>query len=155
MGAFIPPFVSAAARGWAEGLDPQLPAAGSDEVWRRITAAYEGEPGAAPRATVGDVADHIEHIARVAGIDHVGIGADFYGAEGDSEVVEGLEDVSRYPDLFAELVRRGWSDEHLAKLAGRNLLRVLAEVETVAARLAAERRPSLATFEEPETAAGD
>lgn len=97
-----------------------------------------------PRATLAQVADHIEHIRRVAGADHVGIGGDFDGIE---EVVVGLEDVSTYPALFAELARRGWSDEDLRKLAGENVLRALATAEQVAARLQRERQPSTATLE--------
>jgi len=88
-----------------------------------------------PKATVADVADHIEHIRDVAGIDHVGIGSDF---EGMDAAPEGLEGVDRYPVLFAELIRRGWSDQDLAKFAGENLLRVMAAAETVSAKLKQE-----------------
>ena len=86
----------------------------------------------APRATLSQVADHIEYVRRVAGADHVGIGGDF---DGISEVPQGLEDVSTYPALFAELARRGWSDNDLKKLAGENFLRVFARAESVAKRL--------------------
>ena len=85
-----------------------------------------------PRATLSQVADHIEYVRKVAGIDHVGIGGDF---DGITEVVQGLEDVSTYPALFAELARRGWSDGDLRKLAGENFLRVFAEAEAVAKRM--------------------
>ncbi len=85
-----------------------------------------------PRATLSQVADQIEYVRKVAGVDHVGIGSDF---DGITEVVQGLEDVSKFPDLFAELARRGWSDSDLRKLAGENFLRVFAEAETVAKRL--------------------
>jgi membrane dipeptidase len=98
-----------------------------------------------PRATIQDVADHIEHIRDVAGIDHVGIGSDF---DGIPTYVSGLEDVSTYPTLFVELVRRGWSDDDLRKLAGRNLLRVMLEAESVASRLQRQRPPSTRTIEE-------
>jgi membrane dipeptidase len=86
----------------------------------------------APRATLSQVADHIDYVRRVAGVDHVGIGGDF---DGISEVPQGLEDVSTYPALFAELARRGWSDDDLGKLAGENLLRVFVQTEAVARRL--------------------
>jgi membrane dipeptidase len=86
----------------------------------------------APRATLSQVADHIEYVRRVAGVDHVGIGGDF---DGISEVPQGLEDVSTYPALFAELARRGWSDNDLRKLAGENFLRVFVQAESVARRL--------------------
>jgi membrane dipeptidase len=85
-----------------------------------------------PRATLSEVADQIEYVRKVAGVDHVGIGGDF---DGITEVVEGLEDVSTYPALFAELARRGWSDNDLRKLAGENFLRVFAQAEAVAKRL--------------------
>jgi len=98
-----------------------------------------------PKASIAQVADHIEHVRKVAGVDHVGIGSDF---DGITENVVGLEDVSKYPFLFAELARRGWSDGDLAKLARGNVLRVLAEAERVAARLQKERGPSVATIRE-------
>jgi len=85
-----------------------------------------------PRATLSQVADQIEYVRKVAGVDHVGIGGDF---DGITEVVQGLEDVSTYPALFAELARRGWSDGDLRKLAGENFLRVFAQAEVVARRL--------------------
>ncbi len=100
---------------------------------------------AGPTATLSQVADHIEHIRRVAGVDHVGIGGDFDGID---SVIEGLEDVSSYPRLFAELARRGWSDAHLKQLAGENILRVMEQAERVAARLQRERVPSTATIEQ-------
>jgi membrane dipeptidase len=89
-----------------------------------------------PRATLAQVADQIDYVRKVAGVDHVGIGGDF---DGITEVVQGLEDVSKYPALFAELARRGWSDGELKKLAGENLLRVFAAAEGVAKRLQAAR----------------
>jgi membrane dipeptidase len=82
-----------------------------------------------PRPTVADVADHVEHIVRVAGIDHVGLGGDF---DGSLIWPIGLEDVSCYPNLFAELIDRGWTDDDLAKLAGGNILRVMRAAEAVA-----------------------
>ena len=88
-----------------------------------------------PRATLSQVADQIDYVRKVAGVDHVGIGGDF---DGITEVVEGLEDVSKYPALFAELARRGWSDADLRKLAGENLLRVFEQAEAVSRRLRAQ-----------------
>jgi len=96
-------------------------------------------------ATLADVADHIDHIKKVAGVDHVGIGGDFDGID---ETIVGLEDVSKYPALFAELARRGWSDADLRKLAGENLLRVLERAEVEALRIQEDRNPSTATIEE-------
>lgn len=87
-----------------------------------------------PRPGIHDVADHIDHIREVAGINHVGIGADFYSAS-DESMVNGLGDVTRYPDLFAELLRRNYSDEDVLKIAGRNHLRAMQQMESVAAEL--------------------
>ncbi len=148
MVAFIPAFVSEPTRIWEDDLFPILKQAQSDAEWQKITQQFLAEHGAPPRATLFDVADHIEYIAKVAGVDHVGIGADFYGTEFEHELVQGLEDVSKYPLLFAELVRRGWSDDSLRKLARDNLLRVFREVELVAARARLSRPPSFATIEE-------
>ena len=102
-----------------------------------------------PRTTIGMVADHIEYIRRVAGVDHVGIGGDF---DGNDWWPEGLDDVSTYPKLFAELIRRGWSDADLRKLAGENLLRAMGQAERVAARLQRERPASTMVFTPPPTA---
>jgi membrane dipeptidase len=85
-----------------------------------------------PVVTVKDVADHIEHIVKIAGIDHVGIGSDFDGVE---ITPDGLASVADYPALFAELIRRGWSDPMLAKLAGGNILRVMRRAEAVSAAM--------------------
>ena len=97
-----------------------------------------------PQATLAQVADHIDHVRKVAGVDHVGIGSDF---DGITNTPVGLEDVSTFPALFAELIRRGWSDEDLRKLAGRNALRMLRGAEATAARLQKERQPSTKTIE--------
>jgi membrane dipeptidase len=100
---------------------------------------------ARPTASVADVADHIEHVRKVAGVDHVGIGSDF---DGITENVVGLEDVSTFPAIFAELARRGWSDADLAKLADGNILRALKQAEVVSSRLRKQRNPSTATIEQ-------
>ena len=88
-----------------------------------------------PKSTLAQVADHIEHLRAIAGIDHVGIGSDFDGIE---EGPVGLGNVSCYPALLIELARRGWSDEELAKVAGENILRAMAQAEAVAAALQSE-----------------
>jgi membrane dipeptidase len=98
-----------------------------------------------PRATLRQVADHIDHIRKTAGIDHVGLGSDF---DGISRVPQGLEDVSTYPALLEELARRGYSDDDLRKVMGQNVLRVLRQAEGVAAKLQAETRPNDARIEE-------
>jgi membrane dipeptidase len=95
-----------------------------------------------PVTTLEQVADHVEHIRKVAGIDHVGLGSDF---DGIPDAPRGLEGVDRYPALLAELMRRGWSDSDVAKLAGENVLRVMAAAERVSVKLRAEREASEAT----------
>ncbi|MDH4066478.1 MAG: dipeptidase [Acidobacteriota bacterium] len=96
-----------------------------------------------PRATLAQVADHIDHIRKVAGIDHIGLGGDF---DGITSVVEGLEDVSKYPYLTAELLRRGYKDDEIRKILGLNVLRAWRQAEQVAARLQKTRGPSTATI---------
>ena len=113
---------------------------------------YEGPDADAPRATLADVADHIEHIRDVAGIDQVGIGGDF---DGITSVVQGLEDVSTYPALLEELSRRGWSDADLRKLVGENALRVMREAEAAARRLQRLREPSTATIQDLDGLVGE
>lgn len=101
-----------------------------------------------PATTLAQVADHVDHIRQVAGIDHVGLGSDFDGIE-DAPV--GLEGVNRYPALLEELMRRGWTDADIAKVAGENVLRVMAAVEKVARRLSAVRPPSSMRWTETKT----
>ena len=97
-----------------------------------------------PRVNVARVADHVEYVRRLAGVDNVGLGGDY---DGNDEWPDGLEDVSTYPNLFAELARRGWSDEDLGKLASGNILRALRQAEQVAQRLQAARPASTATIQ--------
>jgi membrane dipeptidase len=147
MVTFVPPYVSEERRRWEDGMIPLLKQTTTDAEWEAAGVRYREENGSAPLATLSQVADHIEHVARFAGIDHVGIGSDFYGATGD-DLIQGLEDVSKFPDLVAELARRGWSDEDLAKLTRLNLLRAFREAEAVAERLSQERGPSNRTISE-------
>lgn len=133
-------------------------AAGRAAEDARLKALYPGQPerrkaaldawDAAhpePAVPLSMVADHIDHIRQVAGVDHVGIGSDFDGIDGTHPA--GLEGVDKYPALFRELARRGWSDADLAKLAGGNLLRVMERVEQVAASMRGEP-PLDATIEQ-------
>ncbi|MBW3552700.1 MAG: membrane dipeptidase, partial [Gemmatimonadetes bacterium] len=123
MVTFVTAFVNEALRRWQETPADQ-------------------RTGEAPRATMADVVAHLEHVRDVAGIDHVGLGSDYDGAT----MPEGLEDVSAFPALFAELSRRGWSEADLRKLAGENVLRAWRRAEEVAARLQAARPASTATI---------
>jgi membrane dipeptidase len=147
MVTFVPDFVSSEVAAWAQALDQETRRLGTTADTAERRRAVDAWTAAHPRpqATLAQVADHIEHVRRVAGVDHVGIGSDFDGIE---HVPVGLEDVSTFPALFAELVRRGWSDADLRKLAGENLLRVLREAESVARRLQKERPPSTRTIDE-------
>jgi membrane dipeptidase len=149
MVTFVPSFVSEEVRSWN---------AIEDAEEARLKALYPGDPDRVkrelddwakqhpvPRATLEQVADHIEHVRKTAGVDHVGIGSDF---DGITSVPVGLEGVDDYPALLAELLRRGWSDEEIRKLAGLNALRVFREAEGVAQRLRKERPASDALIEE-------
>ena len=144
MVTFIPSFVSAETAAWGKGIESLIFATKNTAEMEALEADYVKTHGPAPPATLAQVADHIDHVARVAGHDHVGIGSDFWGS---TDMPEGLADVSRFPYLFAELVRRGWSDDDLTKLAGGNIVRALATAEAVAARLQQERPASTATIE--------
>lgn len=145
---FYPPFVSQAIATW----DAERAGAAA-----KFHTLYLGQPDRAqaamddwkkkhpqPKATIAQVADHIDHIRKIAGVESVGIGSDFDGIE---STPAGLDGVDKYPVLFEELARRGWTDDELAGLAGRNLLRVMREAEQVAAKLQAQEAPSHATIE--------
>lgn len=146
MAVFLPAFVSDEVRHWeaqktgeearGKALFPGDPAAAAKHLADWIAA----HP--APRGTLAQVADHIDHIRKVAGIDHIGLGGDY---DGMPAAVDGLEDVSKYPGLFEELARRGYSQADLEKIASRNLIRVLRANEAVA-RSKANEPPSNAVF---------
>lgn len=139
---FAPSYISDKARRWAADRAAEKARLNSPP----FGGLYIGQPEKAeaamnqwlkdnppPRVTLTDVADHIDHIAKVAGVDHVGLGSDFDGL--GNELPEGLENVDTYPALLAEMMRRGWSDADVAKLAGVNVLRVMEAVEKVAAAM--------------------
>jgi membrane dipeptidase len=148
MVTFVPAFVSPEAAAWDERVREQwqgVKASVSDTAEQRRVVEEWKATHPQPRASLQQVADHIEHVRKVAGIDHVGIGSDFDGID---TTPEGLEDVSKFPELFAELIRRGWSDGDLKKLAGGNLLRAFREAEKTAVRLQKTTVPSTRTIEE-------
>ncbi len=142
MVTFIPAFVSQSVATWELRLGELTTGKPADEA-ARLRAEY-ARATPKPVATLKDVADHIDHVRKMAGVNHVGIGSDFWG---DPDMPTGLEDASRFPYLFAELIRRGWSDADLAKLAGGNMLRVMRGAEVSAARIQRQRPASTATFE--------
>jgi membrane dipeptidase len=142
---FIKEFISPKNPGWQQQRTQALAELhtrlDSDEAIQKGIQEWE-DKNPYPRPSISDVADHIDHLRDVAGIDHVGIGADFYNA-GKNPMAEGLDDVSRYPYLFAELLRRKYSDEDVRKIAGRNHLRAMRQMEQVAAQLQKSERPLL------------
>ena len=117
---------------------------GLDSTVVRDSMRVWNQRNPAPRPDLTVVADHIEHIRGVAGVDHVGIGSDLDGID---ETPVGLEDVSTYPALVAELLKRGWTSDDVKKVVGLNVLRVMRQAEAVAARLQLERGPSTAQIE--------
>jgi membrane dipeptidase len=142
----VPEFVSKAVKAWQDEADSALEGlrAQGDSARRQARRAWMAAHPR-PHATVKDVADVIEHIRDIAGVDHVGIGADY---DGITSTPDGLPDVSAYPVIFAELIRRGWSDDDLKKLAGQNVLRVFHQAEAVAKKLQQSEQPSTATIQE-------
>jgi membrane dipeptidase len=149
MVTFVPSFVSEEVRAWnavQDGEEARLKALHPEDPERVKSDLKSWEQShPVPRATLAQVADHVEHVRRTAGADHVGLGSDF---DGIGSTPLGLEGVDAYPALLAELLRRGWSDEEIGKLAGGNVLRALREAERVAARLRRERPASDARIEE-------
>ncbi|MFG3202528.1 dipeptidase [Streptomyces sp. NPDC048192] len=148
MVTFVPKFVLQAAVDWTAAADENLRAHGlhhldtSPEAMKLHRAFEERHPR--PVATVSTVADHLDHMREVAGVDHLGIGGDY---DGTAFTPDGLGDVSGYPNLLAELLDRGWSRADLAKLTWQNAVRVLGAAEDVARDLQATRAPSVATIE--------
>ena len=134
---FAPDYVSESLRVYDDSLQKRtarLRAAGLDSV--AVRDSVNAWQAAGPKATLAQVADHVEYLRKVAGVDHVGIGSDF---DGISSVPVGLQDVSKFPDLIAELLRRGWTEVDVKKVAGLNTLRVLREAERVAGEM--QRQP--------------
>jgi membrane dipeptidase len=142
----VPEFVSTAVKAWQDEADAALSGMRSapDSVRRQARREWMAAHPR-PHATVKDVADVIEHVRDVAGVDHVGIGADY---DGITTTPDGLPDVSSYPVIFAELIRRGWSDADLSKLAGQNVLRAFHQAEAVAKKRQQTEKPSTATIQE-------
>jgi membrane dipeptidase len=145
----VPKFVLQAAVDWTVAAEANMRAHGfhpldtTPEAMKVHRAFQEANPR--PVATVATVADHLDHMREVAGIDHLGIGGDY---DGTAFTPQGLDDVSGYPHLLAELLDRGWSKTDLAKLTWQNAVRVLGAAEDVARHLQATRAPSHATIEE-------
>ena len=149
MVTFVPGFLDRAVAAWnklqdaeSDRLKKQFPGDAA-AVTRGVNEWTATHP--APRATLSEAADHIDHIRKVAGIDHIGLGSDF---DGISQVPQGLEDVSKFPSLIAELLRRGYKDEEIKKILGQNILRVMREVEVVSKRLQSARGPSAVLFQQ-------
>jgi len=136
---FNPPFISEEVRLADAQRNARIRAlrqAGLDSTAVRDSVRAWAIGASPPRATLRQVADHVDHIRRVAGVDHVGLGSDF---DGITTIPEGLEDVSKFPDLIAELLRRGWSEGDVKKVVGLNVLRVMRQAERVARDLQSGR----------------
>ena len=148
MVTFVAPFVSPECWAWEQELTAEMERRGADpwelsgrdRVRREIAVASP-----LPRATLAQVAGHIEHVREVAGVGHVGLGGDF---DGTDQLPDGMPDVSCYPALLAELLGRGWTEEDCAKLAGGNILRVMRDAAAEARELSAQRPPSTARIED-------
>ncbi|MEI5666654.1 dipeptidase [Bosea sp. CCNWLW174] len=130
MATFVPDFISQASRDWHRPAKDQYGKTPDGLDYRKAEAEIVRTAGPRPKATLAEYCDHVEYLAKRIGHDHVGIGSDFFGGLNP----EGLEDASTFPRVIAELIRRGWSDENLAKLAGGNMLRVMRSVASAAAR---------------------
>ena len=144
MATFVPGFVSQALRDWLRRSRDGYGKAPLAADPKAQLAEIETRHGPAPKATLEQVADHIVYLVETAGLDHVGIGSDFFG--GPPPV--GLEHVGRFPHLFAELVRRGFSERDLEKMSSKNMLRVMRRVETVGASLRKTRPPAIGRLED-------
>ncbi|MEU5546408.1 dipeptidase [Streptomyces sioyaensis] len=147
MATFVPKFVLPAAVEWTQRADENMRAHGlhhldTTEEGMRVHRAFEAAHPR-PKATVATVADHLDHMREVAGVDHVGIGGDF---DGTAFTPDGLADVSGYPNLIAELLDRQWSESDLAKLTWQNAVRALRAAEDVARAERGRRGPSHATI---------
>jgi membrane dipeptidase len=149
MVTFVSSFVSPECWAWERELSAEMERRGADpwelsgrdQARRELVAASPQSQATLPRATLAQVADHIDYVREVAGVDHVGLGGDF---DGTDQLPDGLEDVSCYPALLAELMRRGWTGEDCGKLAGGNILRVMREAAEAAGELSGRRPPSTA-----------
>ncbi|MFJ9147443.1 dipeptidase [Streptomyces sp. NPDC102270] len=149
MVTFVPKFVLQAAVDWTAAADENMREHGVHHLATtpeamKVHRAFE-ERNPRPVATVSTVADHLDHMREVAGVDHIGIGGDY---DGTAFTPDGLDDVSGYPNLIAELLDRGWSRTDLAKLTWQNAVRVLGAAEDVARELQVTRGPSNATLSE-------
>lgn len=132
MATFVPDFISQPSRDWDRPFTNRWGARQHGPVVAEAMKDQERKLGPCPRATIPELCDHIQHLVETAGLDHVGIGSDFFGGI----VPEGLEDTSKFPHLFAALLRRGFSERDLTKIAGANFLRVLRGVEASARKAA-------------------
>lgn len=139
--SFVPFFVTQEFADWFENYEAvynsfkkenKETAKDKIEKWKKMNPA--------PKVTISDLADHFDHIKNLIGVDHIGIGSDF---DGFSTTIDDLDDCSKFPNLFAELARRGWTEEELKKIAGENFLRVFREAESISAELKLQLNPSM------------
>ena len=149
MATFVPAFISQRNRDWVRPLQDEFSKAAPGVDMHKAIPERERHHGQWPRATLEQLCDHIVYMAGKAGIDHIGIGSDFYGGP----VPLGLENVSRFPHLLAELIVRGWSDGAIAKISGANFIRMFKAVEAAGRRLRKTTPPLVGRIEDFDKAA--
>ena len=148
MVTFVPAFVSQACRDWELAFGAEMERSGLDHRDYASRQQLRPEWAAAhprPAAALSQVADHVDHVREVAGIEHVGVGGDY---DGTDQLPDGLQDVSCYPALIAEMLARGWSEADCGQLASGNILRVMREAEVAAKVISARQGPSRARIED-------
>ena len=144
MATFVPAFINQRTKDWLRPLQDEFGKTAPGLDMHHAIPDLERKAGQWPRATLEQLCDHILYMAGKAGIDHIGIGSDFYGGP----VPQGLENVSRFPHLLAELIVRGWSDTAIAKIAGGNFIRMFRKVESAGRRLRKTQRPLVGKVED-------
>ena len=144
MATFVPAFINQRTKDWLRPLQDEFGKTAPGLDMHHAIPDLERKAGQWPRATLEQLCDHILYMAGRAGIDHIGIGSDFYGGP----VPQGLENVSRFPQLLAELIVRGWSDTAIAKIAGGNFIRMFRKVESAGRRLRKTQRPLVGKVED-------
>jgi membrane dipeptidase len=144
MATFVPDFVSRSSYEWMKPFKDEYGKTRGDVDMARALSEHERQHGRRPRATLEQLCDHIDYIVKRIGIDHVGIGSDFFGGP----TLDGLEDVSRFPHLLAALIRRGYTDTAIAKIASRNFVRVFRAVERVGKELRKTEAPRVGRVED-------
>jgi membrane dipeptidase len=144
MVTFVPDFINRHSYEWMRPFKDEYGKTRGDVDMTKALFERERQHGRRPRSTLAQLVDHIDYIVKRIGIDHVGIGSDYFGGQ----TPDGLEDVSRFPHLIAELVRRGYTDSAIAKIASRNFVRVFRSVEKIGKELRETEAPRVGRIED-------